>query len=87
MNENPDQHSDWLTTSDDPTETDAPSISSPFSAIPEPQEEPDDTRSLAWRVIKGEFGRGEERREALGDRYDDVIAEVVKMRLSGGRLV
>lgn len=38
---------------------------------------------LARRVIAGEFGNGDARREALGGRYDEVQAEVNRI-LSGG---
>ncbi len=38
---------------------------------------------LARRVIAGEFGNGDARREALGDRYGEVQAEVNRI-LSGG---
>ena len=38
---------------------------------------------LANRVIAGEFGNGDERKAALGDRYDEVQAEVNRI-LNGG---
>ena len=42
-----------------------------------------DTADLARRVINGEFGNGEARKVALGDRYSEVQAEVNRI-LSGG---
>ena len=42
-----------------------------------------DTADLARRVINGEFGNGDARKAALGDRYSEVQAEVNRI-LSGG---
>jgi len=42
-----------------------------------------DVSELAERVIAGEFGNGDARRQALGSRYDEVQAEVNRI-LSGG---
>ena len=42
-----------------------------------------DTTDLARRVINGEFGNGDARKAALGDRYSEVQAEVNRI-LSGG---
>lgn len=42
-----------------------------------------DVSELAARVIAGEFGNGDARRQALGSRYDEVQAEVNRI-LSGG---
>ena len=42
-----------------------------------------ETSDLARRVIAGEFGNGDARRAALGDRYDEVQAEVNRI-LGGG---
>ena len=42
-----------------------------------------DTAELARRVINGEFGNGDARKAALGDRYAEVQAEVNRI-LSGG---
>ena len=42
-----------------------------------------DTADLARRVINGEFGNGDARKAALGDRYAEVQAEVNRI-LSGG---
>ncbi len=42
-----------------------------------------DVAELAQRVINGEFGNGDARRAALGDRYDEVQAEVNRI-LGGG---
>lgn len=39
---------------------------------------------LANRVIAGEFGNGEQRKAALGDRYDEVQAEVNRILGGGG---
>lgn len=39
---------------------------------------------LANRVIAGEFGNGEARKAALGDRYDEVQAEVNRILNGGG---
>lgn len=39
---------------------------------------------LANRVIAGEFGNGDERKAALGDRYDEVQAEVNRILGGGG---
>ncbi|OUO32593.1 N-acetylmuramoyl-L-alanine amidase [Olsenella sp. An293] len=44
----------------------------------------DDVDDLARRVIAGEFGNGEARRTALGDRYDEVQARVNEMLGAGG---
>ena len=44
----------------------------------------DDVDDLARRVIAGEFGNGEARRAALGDRYDEVQARVNEMLGAGG---
>lgn len=38
---------------------------------------------LAARVIAGDFGNGDARRAALGDRYDEVQAEVNRILLGG----
>lgn len=43
-----------------------------------------DAAELARRVIAGEFGNGDERRAALGVRYDEVQAEVNRQLLGGG---
>lgn len=43
----------------------------------------DDVDDLARRVIAGEFGNGEARRTALGDRYDEVQARVNEMLGAG----
>lgn len=40
--------------------------------------------NLAQRVIAGEFGNGDARRAALGNRYDEVQAEVNRILLGGG---
>ncbi|MBR3224217.1 MAG: hypothetical protein IKF78_02730 [Atopobiaceae bacterium] len=37
----------------------------------------------AW-VIAGDFGNGDARRAALGDRYEEVQAEVNRILLGGG---
>lgn len=42
-----------------------------------------ETSELARRVIAGEFGNGDSRREALGSRYEEVQAEVNRI-LGGG---
>lgn len=42
-----------------------------------------DLSELAERVIAGEFGNGDARRVALGDRYDEVQAEVNRILLGG----
>ena len=42
-----------------------------------------DVGELARRVINGDFGNGDDRRAALGDRYDEVQAEVNRI-LNGG---
>lgn len=42
-----------------------------------------DVSELAERVIAGEFGNGDARRVALGDRYDEVQAEVNRILLGG----
>ena len=47
---------------------------------PEPNGSIDD---LACRVINGEFGNGDDRRNALGDKYDAVQARVNEMLGSG----
>lgn len=39
---------------------------------------------LANRVIAGEFGNGDARKAALGDRYDEVQAEVNRILGAGG---
>lgn len=39
---------------------------------------------LAQRVVRGEFGNGEARRNALGARYDEVQAEVNRLLGCGG---
>lgn len=44
---------------------------------------PGSVSDLARRVIAGEFGNGEERKAALGSRYDEVQAEVNRI-LGGG---
>ena len=43
-----------------------------------------DTADLARRVINGEFGNGDARKAALGDRYSEVQAEVNRILSSGG---
>ena len=43
----------------------------------------DDVDDLARRVIAGEFGNGEARRAALGDRYAEVLARVNEMLGAG----
>lgn len=40
-----------------------------------------DVDELAWAVIRGEYGNGDERREALGDAYDAVQARVNELLL------
>ncbi len=42
-----------------------------------------DVSELAARVIAGEFGNGDARKAALGDRYDEVQAEVNRILLGG----
>ena len=42
-----------------------------------------DVSELAARVIAGDFGNGDARRAALGDRYDEVQAEVNRILLGG----
>ena len=42
-----------------------------------------DVSALAARVIAGEFGNGDARRQALGSRYDEVQAEVNRILLGG----
>lgn len=42
-----------------------------------------DVSELAERVIAGEFGNGDARRAALGERYDEVQAEVNRILLGG----
>lgn len=42
-----------------------------------------DVSELAARVIAGEFGNGDARRQALGSRYDEVQAEVNRILLGG----
>ncbi|MBR3160977.1 MAG: hypothetical protein IKG69_01795 [Atopobiaceae bacterium] len=42
-----------------------------------------DVSELAARVIAGEFGNGDARRAALGNRYDEVQAEVNRILLGG----
>ena len=49
-------------------------ISSPSNIVPGV-----DIKDLANRVIKGEFGNGEERRKLLGDLYAEVQAQVNKI--------
>ena len=43
-----------------------------------------DVSDLARRVINGEFGNGEARKAALGDRYSEVQAEVNRILAGGG---
>lgn len=43
---------------------------------PAPEPSYDDIDDLAQRVINGEFGNGDDRRNALGDKYDAVQARV-----------
>ena len=43
-----------------------------------------DVADLARRVINGEFGNGDARKAALGDRYSEVQAEVNRILSSGG---
>ncbi len=43
-----------------------------------------DTADLARRVINGEFGNGDARKAALGDRYSEVQAEVNRILGGGG---
>ncbi len=40
-----------------------------------------DVEALAWAVIRGEYGNGDERRRALGDAYDVVQARVNEILL------
>lgn len=42
-----------------------------------------DVSELAARVIAGDFGKGDARKAALGDRYDEVQAEVNRVLLGG----
>lgn len=42
-----------------------------------------DVSELAARVIAGDFGNGDARRAALGDRYEEVQAEVNRILLGG----
>ncbi len=42
-----------------------------------------DVSELAARVIAGDFGNGDARKAALGDRYDEVQAEVNRILLGG----
>ena len=42
-----------------------------------------DVSELAARVIAGDFGNGDARKAALGDRYDEVQAEVNRVLLGG----
>ena len=53
-------------------------------SVSAPQASADDVDDLARRVIAGEFGNGEARRAALGDRYDEVQARVNEMLGAGG---
>lgn len=53
----------------------------PCGAVPAPAQPPapaisDDIESLARRVLNGEFGNGDDRRQALGDKYDTVQTRV-----------
>lgn len=42
-----------------------------------------DVSELAAKVIAGDFGNGDARRAALGDRYEEVQAEVNRILLGG----
>ena len=50
---------------------------------PAPEPSYDDVDDLAQRVINGEFGNGDDRRNALGDKYDAVQARVNELLGSG----
>lgn len=50
---------------------------------PEPQPQPSDLLDLVRRTIRGDFGNGDERRVALGDRYDEVQHQV-NLNLNAG---
>lgn len=62
-----------LTSSDESNDTPSESTDSTDSTASDVS---DSDIDLAYRVIAGEFGNGDERREALGDRYDTVQAIV-----------
>lgn len=50
---------------------------------PEPDNPPKDEAfyELVRKVLAGQLGLGEKRREALGERYDEVMEEVTRRRL------
>lgn len=52
------------------------SISLRNTPSPEPQPQPNDLLDLVRRTIRGDFGNGDDRRAALGDRYDEVQRQV-----------
>ena len=41
------------------------------------------TEELAWEVLRGRHGRGEKRKESLGDRYSEVQKRVKEIRQNG----
>lgn len=50
---------------------------------PAPEPQPSDLLDLVRRTIRGDFGNGDDRRAALGDRYDDVQRQV-NLNLNAG---
>ena len=43
-----------------------------------------DINKLAWEVLRGEHGLGQARRDSLGENYDEVSNEVLRIRLQNG---
>ena len=48
-----------------------------------PEHRPEDINRLAYEVLAGKHGRGAAREESLGDMYQAVQEEVLRLRLQG----
>ena len=65
------------------TEFDPIALDEPVE-VEQPEHRPEDINRLALETIQGKHGRLRKDREAsLGDLYQDVMAEVIRIRLQG----
>ena len=58
-------------------------LNKPFE-VEQPEHRPEDIHRLALETMQGKHGRLRKDREAsLGEQYQDVMAEVIRIRLQG----